>query len=91
MLMKWTDPDQGLDVKKATFYSPMRIEQEEKALSSGYDKLRFNSTDWFSFALQPILPSVSNPPYYHWQKRIKVWLLPMIYYAKCLDRNSRDS
>lgn len=72
MLLQWTDPDQALEVKKRTFYSPMRIEQEEKALSSGFDKLRFNSTDWFSFATQPILPYLTNPPFYYWKKKIKV-------------------
>ncbi len=35
MVLKWSDPDQAVDVKKSTYYSPMRIEQEEKALSSG--------------------------------------------------------
>jgi hypothetical protein len=35
MVLKWTDPDQAVDIKKSTYYSPMRIEQEEKALSSG--------------------------------------------------------
>ena len=35
MVLKWTDPDQAVDVKKSTYYSPMRIEQEEKAMSSG--------------------------------------------------------
>jgi hypothetical protein len=62
----------AVDIKKSTYFSPARIENEENVLSRGADKLRFNSADWFAFATQPILPSIYNPPYYHWKKRIKV-------------------
>lgn len=73
MVLKWSDPDQAVDVKKSTYYSPMRIEQEEKALSSGFSKVRFNVTDWFEFAMQPIFPWLMNQPYYHCHKRIKLY------------------
>jgi hypothetical protein len=27
MILQWTDPDASVEIKKATFYSPARIEQ----------------------------------------------------------------
>ena len=59
-------------MKKSTYYSPARIANEENVMNTGSDKMRFNSTDWFAFTMQPFLPSIYNPQYYFWKKRVKV-------------------
>lgn len=71
-VIKWTDPESDIQAKKNTFYSPMRIQHEQEAMSSGYSPSRFNLSDWYTFARYPYVHArFTDPPFWHTQQKIK--------------------
>ena len=50
----------------------MRLENERHAMSSGYNKVRFNLADWYTFSRYPYLHArFTDPAFWHTQQKIK--------------------
>ena len=70
-VIRWTDPESEVELKKNTFYAPIRMELEAKAMASGYDSGRFNLADWYQFARYPWHARFTDPAFWHTQQKIK--------------------
>ena len=72
-VIKWSDPESDVAIKKSTFYAPMRIENEQKALEGLYIRARFNFADWYSWTRHPWHARFTNPQFWQCQRRIKAY------------------
>jgi len=70
-VIRWTDPESNVELKRNTFYAPVRMEREERAMDSGYDSGRFNLADWYQFARYPYHARFTDPAFWYTQQQIK--------------------
>jgi len=70
-VIRWTDPESEVELKKNTFYAPVRMEREAQAMASGYDSGRFNLADWYQFIRYPWHARFTDPAYFHTVQKIK--------------------
>ena len=70
-VIRWTDPGSEVELKKNTFYAPVRMEREAQAMASGYDSGRFNLADWFQFIRYPWHARFTDRAFFHTQQKIK--------------------
>ena len=70
-VIRWSDPESDIEIKKNTFYAPMRIQAEEAAMESGYNPARFNMADYYGFVRYPFHARFTDPNFWHTQQMVK--------------------
>ena len=83
MILQWTDPDASVEIKKATFYSPARIEQ---VWSSNCGNLFHMIKTWFSLENVNKLIKCSIGIFNVPSSPLSRWLFP----RSCLWERERD-